>query len=101
MQYNDTLTQTVNRVRYRVATATLLADDCYWDGHNYERGGRNTFLFRSPTGRYFIVAMSQWQGEPHQQIIPMDEADAEELYNTLEKRVGYTEAFPSVTVLDA
>ena len=34
----------VNRKRYSVATSKLLAHDSYWDGHNFERGCRNTFL---------------------------------------------------------
>jgi len=46
-----------------VSTATLLAGDDWWDGHNWERQGRNTCLYRTPRGAYFTVTFSQWQGE--------------------------------------
>lgn len=39
--------------RYRTETATLIASDAYWDGHNWERAGTNTFLFRTARGNYF------------------------------------------------
>ncbi len=32
----------IDRKRYDVETATLLAGDDYWDGHNMERHGRKT-----------------------------------------------------------
>ena len=53
----------IERKRYDVETATLIAGDDYWDGHNFERHGRNTFLYRTPNGAYFEVTLTQWQGE--------------------------------------
>ena len=88
--------------RYRTETATLLADDVYWDGHNMERGGRNTFLFRTPRGAYFTVTVTMWQGE-HDTLTPLDEAEAIRLYEEAlpEHYVAYSEAFPNVTVEEA
>ena len=88
--------------RYRTETATLLADDVYWDGHNMERGGRNTFLFRTPRGAYFTVTVTMWQGE-HDTLTPLDEAEAIRLYEGAlrEHYVAYSEAFPNVTVEEA
>ena len=40
MKVPDSMQRVVDGIRYRVAAATLLADDQYWDGHNYERRGR-------------------------------------------------------------
>lgn len=36
----------INCKRYSIKTAKLLASDCYWDGSNYHRNGRNLFLYR-------------------------------------------------------
>lgn len=57
------MSRIVDRRRYDTRTATLLAGDGYWDGHNFERRGRNTWLYRTPGGRYFTVTRTQWQGE--------------------------------------
>lgn len=89
----------VGRKRYDVATALLIAHDCYWDGHNWERHGRNTFLYRTPKGAYFTVTRSQWQGEQDRlEVIALD--DAVELYEgpLLEHAEDYATAFPTVTV---
>ena len=40
------MTRVVGRKRYDTEAASLLASDCYWDGHNFERSGRNTWLLR-------------------------------------------------------
>jgi hypothetical protein len=88
--------------RYSVQAATLIASDEYWDGHNHERGGRNTFLYRTPNGAYFTVNLTQWQGE-RDSLTPVTQAEAIELYeHTLpEHEVEYSEAFPDVTITDA
>lgn len=39
MNSPDKFTRIIDRKRYSVETATLLAGDDYWDGHNYERHG--------------------------------------------------------------
>jgi hypothetical protein len=61
--------------RYNTETATLIADDVYWDGNNFERSGRNSWLYRTPRGAFFLVTGSQWQGESDSLIaLSTDEA---------------------------
>ena len=98
MRPSEKLEAIIGRVRYRVADATLLADDEFWDGSNMERHGRNTFLYRTPRGRYFAVHLTMWQGE-RDYIEPLDETEAYQLYESLpEKSVEVEEAFPNVVV---
>lgn len=92
----------VKGVRYDTKKATLLAHDCYWDGQNMERHGRNTYLYRSPGGRYFTVNLTQWQGE-RDWLQPIDRAEAIELYEgpLSEHEVAFEVAFPDVVVTEA
>jgi hypothetical protein len=92
----------INQKRYSTTDATLLAGDDFWDGHNWERRGRNTFLYKTPRGAYFTVTLTQWQ-EEHDALTPINQSEAIELYElTLtEHRVPYSEAFPGVKVEDA
>lgn len=94
--------EVIDGVRYDVSKAMLLADNQFWDGSNWERDGRNRFLYRTPNGRYFTVRLSQWQGE-RDSLQPITEDDARELYETVlfERHVGYEDAFPNVEVIDA
>lgn len=96
------MTRIIDRKRYSTQTATLLASDAYWDGHNFERHGRNTFLYRTPRGRFFTVTLTQWQGE-QDTLSPVSLDDAVELFETTltEHELNHAEAFPSVTVEDA
>ena len=96
------MTRIVDRKQYSTETATLIADDEFWDGHNWERGGRNQFLYRTPNGNYFTVNMTQWQGE-RDTLTPVTIEEAIDLFeNSLpEHHVNYAEAFPGVTVKDA
>ena len=91
----------VNRTRYSVEASTLLAADDYWDGHNHERHGRNTFLYRTPKGAYFVVTLSQWQGESDD-LTPCTLAEAINLYEgpLTEHYEPYDVAFPDVEVVD-
>lgn len=88
--------------RYSVETAALIAHDCYWDGQNFERHGRNTYLYRTPHGRYFTVNLTQWQGE-RDTLTPISQVDAIALYEGVlpEHEAEYGDAFPDVTVEDA
>lgn len=87
--------------RYNTDTATLIADNAYWDGSNFDRSGRNTFLYRTPKGAYFAAHLTCWRGE-QSHLEPLTETEARELYEELrEKRVEYTLAFDGVTVEDA
>ena len=92
----------IGKKRYSVATATLLAGDDYWDGHNWERSGRNTFLYRAPGGAYFEVDLTCWQGE-RDTLNPITQEEAIDLYEggLTEHYVKYADAFPGVTVTDA
>lgn len=67
-----TMQQIIDGVRYDTEKATLVASDRYWDGHNLERRGRNTYLYKSPKGRWFALHTTQWQGE-RDYIEPLDE----------------------------
>jgi hypothetical protein len=101
MKPSDTMTRIVDGVRYRVATATVLAHDEYWDGNNYERRGRNTWLYRSPTGRYFVVRLSQWQGE-RDSLEPLSIEEAKALYESLpEHEQPWESAFPGEPLEEA
>lgn len=87
--------------RYDTETSTLIADDAYWDGHNWERRGRNTFMFRTPKGTFYKVVRTQWQGE-RDALIPLTKDEALTLWDNLaEHRTTFEEAFPDVTVEDA
>lgn len=88
--------------RYSVETATLIAHNVYWDGHNFERHGRNTWLYRTRSGRFFTVNRTQWQGESDT-LIPIDEDEARNLYENglSEHSVSYEEAFPTVNTEEA
>lgn len=88
------MTRIVNRRRYDTKSATLIADDVYWDGHNFERHGRNSWLYRTPGGAFFTVTATQWQGE-QDRLDPVDMDEAIRLYEeTLtEHYLEYTEAF--------
>ena len=92
----------IERKRYDVKTATLIADNVYWDGSNFERSGRNEFLYRTPNGSYFTVNLTQWQGE-RDTLTPVTQAEALELFegSLSEHYVKYAEAFPGVTVKEA
>jgi len=102
MNAPEDMTRIIARRRYSTATATLLADDAYWDGSNFERSGRNTFLYRTPNGNYFTVTLTQWQGERNR-LDDCDIADAIALYEgpLHQHHVEYADAFPGVTVEDA
>jgi hypothetical protein len=97
-------TQIIERRRYNTDTATLLTGDDYWDGHNYERSGRNTFLYRTSKGSYFAFHLTCWQGEADC-IEPLTEGEAVQLYEQHNAhgdcRVTFEESFPKVKVEEA
>jgi hypothetical protein len=87
--------------RYNTETATLIAGDDYWDGHNFERSGRQAFLHRTPKGNYFATYLTCWQGELDR-LEPLSLDAAIEMFEQLpEKRVDFEDAFPGVEVEDA
>lgn len=86
-------------LKYETDTSTLIAGDDYWDGNSYERRWRNTFLYRTPNGRYFVVRRTMWQDE-RDALIPVSKAEAIELYEEAlpVHRVKFEEAFPDVKI---
>ena len=92
----------INRKRYSTATATLLTGNDFWDGHNFERSGTNTWLYKTPNGAYFKLTLTQWQGA-QDTLEPISMEEAILLYegSLTEHRVSYQEAFPNVTVEEA
>lgn len=99
MKPPENMTQTIDRKRYSTATATLLCGDDRWDGHNFEKSGRQTFLYRTPGGAYFIVGLTQWQGEADG-ITPQSEELAMQFHEWCQRygnvRVAFEDAFPGV-----
>jgi hypothetical protein len=102
MRAPEHFSRIVNRIRYDVSKATLIAGDDYWDGHNWERSGTNEFLYRTQKGRFFRVCLTQWQGS-RDTLEPVSEDEAIELYeNSLsEHYVDYEKAFPGILVEEA
>lgn len=78
---------------YNTETAIVIASDRYWDGHNFERSGRNTYLYKTKKGNYFVYCSTMWQGERDTiEVITLEEAQG--YYETLpEHEVEYAEAF--------
>jgi len=99
MKAPDCMSRIVNRKHYDVRTATLIADDLYWDGRNWERHGRNMFLYRTPGGHYFTVTLTMWVNE-RDSLEPVTQDEAIALYEgqLTEHHVMYEDAFPTVVV---
>lgn len=103
MRPPENMTAIIDRKRYSTSTATLLAGNDWWDGHNYERSGTNTFLYRTQRGRYFFAHLSCWQGECDT-IEPCGIDEAIEFYEGTRDECQYTnyaDAFPGVEVQEA
>jgi len=79
---------------YNTATATLIAGDDYWDGNNSTRSGRNTHLYESPKGQFFLVTGTQWQGE-QDSLSLCTSAEAKDFWESVpeEERAEYATAF--------
>jgi hypothetical protein len=79
----------------------VIASDAYWDGHNWERRGRNTYLYRTAKGNYFAQHLTQWQGELDR-LEPLTLDEAVNLWESLpEHEVEFGVAFPDVAVTEA
>jgi hypothetical protein len=91
----------VNGKRYRTDSACLIASDAFWDGRNWERRGRNTYLFKTLKGNYFAQYQSKRRGE-QDYINPITVDEAVQLYENLpQKEVEFAVAFPDIHVEDA
>ena len=102
MKAPENWTEVIEGKRYSTKTATLLAGDDYWDGNNFERGGTNQFLYRTPRGAYFLITLTQWEGARNMLEVIKDPEQARNMFEGLpEKRVSYEEAFPDFKIEDA
>jgi hypothetical protein len=83
----------INGKMYDTDKAELIATDRYWDGSNWERNGRNTYLYKTVRGNYFVYRTSNWQDERDNiEALTIDEA--KELYESLtEIEMDYKDAF--------
>ena len=88
--------------RYSVRTATLVASDLFWGGHDARFHRCNTWLYRTPRGAFFAVRRTQGQGE-QDTLTPVSREEALELYQgTLSvHELPYEEVFPDAGVEDA
>ena len=85
--------QIVNGLNYDTEKADLVAHDRYFDGSNWERHGRNTYLYRTKAGRFFLHHTTLWQGE-RDRIEPVSPDEARQYYEDLpEHDMPYAEAF--------
>ena len=92
---------TIHGKRYDTDKATIVAHDCYFDGRDYERHGRNVYLYRTFHGSYFALHLTQRQGELDY-IEPLSVEEARTYWEQLPGReLEYAKAFPSVQVEDA
>jgi len=85
--------QIINGKVYNTETATVIASDYYWDGSNWDRRGRNTFLYKTPKGAFFAHYTTRWQGE-RDTIEALTPGEAKSMYEGLpEHEADYAEAF--------
>jgi hypothetical protein len=85
--------QIIGGLLYDTETAEEVASDQYWDGHNWERRGRNTYLYKTKKGNFFTCHTTLWQGERNY-LDAIDVVVAQQLYEELpEHRMSYEEAF--------
>lgn len=78
---------------YDTETAELVASDRYWDGSNWERHGRNTYLYKTAKGNFFLHHTTMWQGE-RDSIEPVSVEEAKGYYEQLpEQELDFAEAF--------
>ncbi len=87
--------------RYRTEGAELLASDVNSVGTSKEQVGRNTFLFRTSKGGYFMQHQTIWTGE-QDSLTPLAREEAFRVFSELPaKTMEYEEAFPGVKIEDA
>lgn len=85
--------QIIDGIRYNTETAEIVATNEYWDGNNYERSGRNSHLYKSKKGWFFLGHSTCWEGE-RDIIEPISIGQAKEEYeNFQEHEMEYEEAF--------
>ena len=93
----------IDRKLYDTDAAVEIASDSYWDGSNLDRGGCNTYLYRTENGAYFVKTTSMWEGE-HDDLYPVTRDSAIDLYEGQlrhDQSESFDKAFPGVEVVDA
>lgn len=74
--------QIIDYKLYDTNKAVLVASDRFWDGSNWERHGRNTYLYKGKNGSFFAHHTTQWQGErDHIEALTIEQA--KDLYESL------------------
>lgn len=98
----SSFSRVVNRFSYDVDKATLLAADNFTNGYNTDNQGRNTFLYKTAKGRFFVVNLTCWEHEENT-LEPINEDLAIHLFeNQLSYHYEpYETAFPNVIVEEA
>lgn len=85
--------QIVDGKLYNTKTARLVASDRYWDGSSYQRHGRNSYLYKTRKGNFFLHHTTLWQGE-RDHIEPVTREEAQWHYEQLpEQEIEYEDAF--------
>jgi hypothetical protein len=83
----------INGKRYSTEAGTLLASDRYWDGHNFERSGRNCYLYKTTKGAFFVHRTTRWEGE-RDTLEALGHEEALRMYEELpEKESSFLESF--------
>lgn len=101
MRPSNNMERIVNRKRYKVSNSTLLAGNDYWDGHNFERHGTNSYLYVTPNGNYFSVFLTRWEGG-QDELIPISLNEAIQAYEDFSEHYeDFETAFPNTPVVDA
>ena len=87
---------------YDTDTATILAHDAYHDGKNWERGGTNTYLYRTPQKKLFFMQYLTTKQGDESYLKPLSLSDAVTLYHRLrEKEFPFEKMFPGITIENA
>jgi len=85
--------QVINGKIYSTEKADMVAHNSFWDGRNFERNGRNQFLYKTEKGNFFLFTMTMWQGELDR-IVPLTKDEAKETWEELpEQEMEYFAAF--------
>ncbi|MEP0806736.1 MAG: hypothetical protein HRF47_14740 [Chloroflexota bacterium] len=85
--------QVIDGKLYDTEKAEVVASDRFWDGSNWERHGRNTYLYKTKRGNFFAYHTTQWQGERNY-IEALTIEQAKELYERLpEQDMDFEAAF--------
>ena len=99
------MTQVIEGKKYSTKGLLPLCGDDWWDGHNRERGGTNTFLYRTAKGNYFFLHRTQWEGRCDH-LEPCTEGEAQAFFERVSPHMGasdmsFEEAFPNAVVEEA